>query len=98
MSSNKFKVWALIFIYAIHTNYDFHFIFFVLVHFKAIYAIKDRKCVCSISFILENTNEKQDYDKCKRSINYLEKLLKRDLFVKISKESCESKILTIKQF
>ena len=69
-----------------------------LKYFKAIYAIKDRKCVCSISFILENTNEKQDYTKYKHSINYLEKLLKRDLFVKISKESCESKILNIKQF
>ena len=64
-------------------------------YFKAIYAIKDRKCVCSISFILENANYKQDYTKCKHSINYLEKLLKRDLFMKISKESCESKILTI---
>lgn len=64
-------------------------------YFKAIYAIKDRKCVCSISFILENTNDKQDYTECKHSINYLEKVLKRDLFVKISEESYESKILTI---
>ena len=46
-------------------------------YFKAIYAIKDRKCVCSISFILENTNKKQDYVKCKHSINYLEKLHKK---------------------
>lgn len=62
-------------------------------YFKAIYAIKDRKCVCSISFILENSNETQNYINCKHSINYLEKSLKRDLFVKISKESHESKIV-----
>lgn len=61
--------------------------------FKAIYAIKDRKCVCSISFILENSNEKQDYIKCKYTINYLENSLKRDLFMNISKESYESKII-----
>ena len=62
-------------------------------YFKAIYAVKGRKCVCSISFIMINENEKQDYIKCKHSINYLEKLLKRDLFVKISKESYESRII-----
>lgn len=62
-------------------------------YFKAVYAIKDRKCVCSISFILENSNEKQDYIKCKHSINYLEKSLKRDLFMKISKESYEYRIM-----
>ena len=62
-------------------------------YFKAIYAIKRRKCVCSISFIMINENEKQDYIKCKHSINYLEKLLKRDLFVKTSKESYESRII-----
>lgn len=62
-------------------------------YFKAVYAIKDRKCVCSISFKLENSNEKQDYIKCKHSINYLEKSLKRDLFMKISKESYEYRIM-----
>ena len=62
-------------------------------YFKAIYAVKGRKCVCSISFIMINENEKQDYVKCKHSIKYLEKLLKRDLFVKISKESYESRII-----
>ena len=62
-------------------------------YFKAIYAIKGKRCICSISFIMENSNEKQDYTKCKHSINYLEKMIGRDLFVKISKESYECKII-----
>lgn len=62
-------------------------------YFKAIYAVKDNKCICSISFIMLNTNTKQDYVNCKYSIDYLERLLGRDLFLNISKEEYESYII-----